>query len=751
MARTYPGFGLTLLFTLLVCFIQPTSAEEETVSERVLEEVLVTAQRRGPERLQDVPMSVSVIDEELIRRNGMVEMNDYLRALPSTNFIDQGPGRNNVIIRGVTTDAFWDDTVGIYIGDTPVSNLGAHASGSPDLKLVDVSRVEVLRGPQGTLYGEGSIGGTVRIIPATPNPERFEAQIKGSLSTTAGEGDNNNTAEGMVNLPLLDGDAALRLVAYRHDNSGYYRNVAGSDPDIRYWAEVFGVPAVVDGDIGATVYEGWRAQLLWQPNSDLSITLMALGQDIEESGLGRADPGLGNFQQIRLNDRDGNGDQNVMDFDLTSLEVSYDMGPLSLLSTTSLVESWAGGSNHAVGWADFLGVGAIPIFNRWLGPAESFTQELRITSRQDQRFRYLAGYFYQDLDSWVDNITTYEGDPAMDPVGGATILDALGEFDLQQQALFGEVSFDITDRLSASAGFRWYEYEETIIWSGYGLAAGLPEESDSAVDLTTAEDDGDIYSLSLNYEASDTTRVYASLNQGFRFGGPHPTLPPGVCDVDGDGIVDGTDLPQLDVIASDEVDSYELGAKYRSADGRVSMGATVFRLYWDGIPVWVPVPCGFPYWAPAGKGETQGIEIEGQWAFADGWLLAYAASWLDPTLTEDAIGIGEAGDRLPGSPLRNLNLGIERDFTIRGREAFVRADLVNVGEYFSDVQKTLPPLGDYTTIGLRGGVGFDDLQVEIYVHNLTDEFVQVFNCCDFYNALRPRTIGIQLTYQYRGR
>jgi outer membrane receptor protein involved in Fe transport len=685
----------------------------------------------------------------------MVEMNDYLRALPSINFIDRGPGSNNVIIRGIATQvARADDTVGIYIGDTPVSNLGVLRSGSPDLKLVDIARVEVLRGPQGTLYGEGSMGGTVRIIPAPPKPDRFEAQVTGSISATAGEGGTNNTVEGMVNLPLLDGDAALRLVAYRHDNSGYYRNIAGSDPETRYWAEVFGAQALDQDDIGATTYEGWRAQLLWQPSADLRVTLMALSQDIDESGVGLAEPGLGSFQQSQPSKRNGEGNSGVMDFDLTSLEVSYDTGPLSLLSTTSLVESWAGWVRHAGSFAPWFGFGdTIPTFNDWIGPHESRNQEFRITSRQDRRLRYLAGYFYQDIDSWVDNIITYHGDPAADPLAGVTYGDALGEFEQKQQALFGEVSFDLTDRLSASAGLRWYQYEQLELWTGYGWLGGV-EEDDGYYDLSASEDDGQNFSLALNYEASDTTRVYGSFNQGFRLGGPHPVLPPGVCDVDGDGVIDGTDFLTPKLIASDEVDSYELGIKYRSNDGQVAFSAAIFSVDWTDIPVRVPVPCNFPLWLNAGEAESQGLEIEGQWEFADGWRLNYAASWLDAKLVNDAPGIGQAGERLPGSPKHNLNLGIERDFAIRGRDAFVRADLLNVGEYYGILERGTA-LGDYTTVDLRGGMGFGDLLVEAYVRNLTDEFAltSVTTCtfCSiFYSALRPRTVGMQISYRFGG-
>ena len=299
-----------------------TDAPATEEAQSVLEEIIVTAQRRGPERLQDVPMSLSVIDSESMRRNGMVEMNDYLRELPSTSFIDFGPGANNVIIRGIATNFFRDETTGIYIGDTPITSLGVPWSGDPDLKLVDIGRVEVLRGPQGTLYGEGSIGGTVRIVPAAPNPDRFESQVTSSFGVTEAEGGNNSTLEGMLNLPLLDGDAALRLVAYRHDNSGYYRNVAGSDADTSFWSEFFGVPAIDKSDMGATTFSGWRAQLLWQPKPDLSIKLIALGQDIDQDGRPQGDDRPERFHQARMSMHNGDGDSSVMDFDLTSLEVS---------------------------------------------------------------------------------------------------------------------------------------------------------------------------------------------------------------------------------------------------------------------------------------------------------------------------------------------------------------------------------------------------------------------------------------------
>ena len=746
MFATFIRFRLCLVCTLTLCAIQSASAADEFETGSVLEEVLVTAQRRGPERLQDVPMSISVVDRKTIERNGMAEMNDYLRSLPSVSFLEFAPGQNNIIIRGVTSNFFRDKTTGIYIGDTPITNLGQPWGGDPDLKLVDIERVEVLRGPQGTLYGEGSIGGTVRIVPAAPNPETFESRGSGSFSVTGDEGDNNYTLEGMLNLPLLDGDAALRLVAYHHDNSGYYRNIAASDPDTRYWSEYFGVPALDKGDMGATTFTGWRAQLLWQIKPELNIRLLYLNQDIEQKGHSGGEYELGKFKHARMSKANGKGDMDVMDFQLGNLEVNYDFEALSLLSTTSLVKSRAGrDSEHADLGANF-GVGDIPVFQRWIGPARSFNQELRLTSRQDGKFRYLAGFFYQDIDSSIENYWRYEGDPAVDPLQGATILDALGEYDLDQKSLFGELTYDLTDRLTASIGGRWFRYDQKTLWTGGGLWSGGDAEL-----LTEGDGDGDSYSLKLEYEASQSTRIYGSFNQGFRFGGTNEKLPP-VCDQDGNGIIDGTDIPLSSPISSDTVDSYELGLRFRSSDGRVSVNATVFTIDWKDIPIFVNLPCFFGIKLNAGKVESQGIEIEGAWEITDGLVFSYAASWVNPRLARDAENLGEAGDRLPGSPRHNLNLGIEKSFKMGRHDAFVRADLVNVGEYYDNLQQYGKASGGYTTIGARAGVSLDDWLVELYVHNLTDEFALIYYDWwdDTYLALRPRTVGVKVSYQFSG-
>jgi outer membrane receptor protein involved in Fe transport len=290
-----------------------------------------------------------------------------------------------------------------------------------------------------------------------------------------------------------------------------------------------------------------------------------------------------------------------------------------------------------------------------------------------------------------------------------------------------------------------------VQWSGGGLWAGGEEGEEGAL-LTLGDGDGDSYSLKLEYEASQSTRVYGSFNQGFRFGGTNETMPP-ICDQDGDGILDGTTIPVSSKISPDTIDSYELGVRFRSSDGRFSINATVFTLDWYDIPLAVTLPCEFSITVNAGKAESQGIEIEGGWEILDGLVFNYAASWVNPRLAEDAENLGQAGDRLPGSPRHNLYLGIEQNFMIGQRDAFVRADLVNVGKYYDNLQQEGEASGGYTTIGARAGVSLNDWLVELYAENLTDEFALTYFDWKMgsYYALRPRTVGVQVTYRYAGR
>ena len=256
-----PGNQFLSVKTLLAGLVIVTSAQTSVAQEgpRIIEEVVVTASKRGDVSAQDTALSISVASSDMIAKQGLVGMDDFLRATPATNFLDRGAGRNGIIIRGVTASPQTDATVGVYIDETPLTGLGSSSPGSggnPDLKFVDMERVEVLRGPQGTLYGDGSIAGTVRVIPNAPDLTTLSGEIAGNSSSTAGEGGDNTMLRGVLNIPVVKDTFAIRVVAYDYDNSGYYKSVAGSNADKQIWAGAFGGITADKGDVVSDEYTG---------------------------------------------------------------------------------------------------------------------------------------------------------------------------------------------------------------------------------------------------------------------------------------------------------------------------------------------------------------------------------------------------------------------------------------------------------------------------------------------------------------
>ncbi len=205
---------------------------QTATSQSVIDEILVTATKRATS-LQDTPMSISALGSDTIEKRGLVGMDDYLRTVPGVSFQDRGAGQNSIVMRGIAVSPQTEnEAVGVYYGETPIAGLSnagnGGGGGNLDIKLVDIERIEVLRGPQGTLYGSGSMGGTVRVIPKAPNLQDVEGSISGRFSNTSEEGDNNTMIQGVINVPLIEDTLAMRAVAYQFDNSGYIKNVAGS-------------------------------------------------------------------------------------------------------------------------------------------------------------------------------------------------------------------------------------------------------------------------------------------------------------------------------------------------------------------------------------------------------------------------------------------------------------------------------------------------------------------------------------------
>lgn len=336
----------------------------------------------------------------------------------------------------------------------------------------------------------------------------------------------------------------------------------------------------------------------------------------------------------------------------------------------------------------------------------------------------------------------------MDPFAGALLFESLLEENLKQIAFFGEVSYELTDQLTAVSGIRYYDYDQTSLDFNDGVFNGGP-----SVGSVESDDSGETYKFSLAYNDHESTTLYGTYTQGFRLGGPHPFIPPSVCDLDGDGLIDGLGVALPDQIASDELDSFEVGGKFAFADGRATLSVAAYQIEWEGIPVAQTADCGFGVTLNAGEAKSVGLEVEGQVLLSDTWTLNYGLSQVQAELTSDAVGLGSSGDRLPGSPEFQASLGLQTTFSLAGRPMFARADIAHVGEYFNNLQEQGVNAGDFTTVNLRIGADIsDDISIDLFARNLTNEaglsWIETEIGDGRANYIRPRTIGIELRARF---
>lgn len=731
-------------------------------SNRVLEEMIVTATKRAASA-QDLSMSITAIGHEEIERRGLVGMADYLAAMPSLSVMDQGPGRVSIVMRGISANPQSEGVEGalsgVYFGETPISGFGIHGN-SADLKLVDMERVEVLRGPQGTLYGSSTVGGTVRNIPVSPDLNQLAGSVKLGYSHTGGFGGANSKMEGVVNIPVVEGELGIRLIAYQHKNSGFIKNVAGDDPAMLASAAAFGAVVVNEDDIGKDDYTGFRAAALWQPTEQLSIELMHVSQDTEQDGWGQSDLEVGSFlqrrQQLRHNTNPPNfgepefGEEMTDDLSITNAVIQYDFGWATLLSSSSwLSEDYI--YNREL--SGFFAPAFIPWSQPTNGNAESFIEEIRLATQFEGPMQFLVGYFYEDSERYFENWGLHGGDPALNPFAPGVVLNLEGPHrlrNLKQHAIFGEVSYDLSEKITVTGGARVFKYEQDYSEVSFDSVFVV----DSVLQSTSNENDVN-FKASIDYTPSDDTLLYALWSEGFRLGRPVPADTNPACDTDNDGIYDGSNNVSTGPrnLDSDFVENFEVGGKFTLLQNRMQINASVFRINWEGMPVVAIFDfCGTTL--NAGKAVSQGMEFETTYQISDSLLLNFGASYVQAELTEDVPQLnGVDGDRLPGSPEYNFSLGMQYDFLLAGYDAFVRGDFGYVGGFYNNLQQTGLEVADYGKLNIRSGVVINNINVDVFVDNVTNEDNLVWLDKEISTNprgyhLRPRTVGVSLGYKF---
>jgi iron complex outermembrane recepter protein len=730
---------------------------------RSLEEIIVTATKRA-ESIQDVPISIAAITADDIDRRGLVSAEDYLRGIPGVNQTTDPVG-SSIIIRGVETSPSYQNyssgtTVATYFGETPTTNsAGLAANSTVDIKLVDIERVEVLRGPQGTAFGNSSLGGAVRIIPAAPKLDEFGGNVGIGYSSTAGYGSGNNMMEGVLNVPILKDKLAIRATAYQFEDSGIYRNNASTDPMLQAAAAEYGAEAFANDekDVGASKFTGGRVSALFQATDDFKVTLSYLTQKTEVDGNALANSGAFDQAVFQVAPqhiiRGERGAASDTDIDIGNVTLEYNFGWASVLATYSHIDSGAlNNSSYSQ---------ATPIWPMSYiqdGTHKENSGEVRLATQLDGAWNFLVGLYAEELDDDAMYDYRWVGTNAETALFDEFAGDYHDVRNLKQTAAFTEVSWEFLPKFTLTGGARYYDFSRRSL-----VATTGPMFGDETSTLR-AEATGSTFRGNLSYKPNDDTLLYASWSQGFRLGKPQPGLPSGLCDVNNDGLVDGTTNVSIDstgILESDEVDNYELGAKFTLLASRLVISADVYRIDWTGVPFRVAAPsppdgCGLTYNANAGGAVSQGVEFQANLHVTPALRLDFGASTIDASLSKDAPALDAFdGDRLPGSPKVNGNLAVQYEFDVLGYEAFVRADSIYVGRFYGDLQQTpVTEAGEYVKIDLSTRVTINDFNIDLYVRNLTDRDDYAFR--GTYDAgrpyfgyrLRPRTVGLQLGYNF---
>ncbi|MGH8140339.1 MAG: TonB-dependent receptor [Steroidobacteraceae bacterium] len=644
MKRFLAGTGVLIAASAAV-----QAAPADTSSGEALEEIVVTAQKRSQTE-QSVPMSMTTFGGVALEQKAINSFFDYATKVPNLAFAPTGDGvgtARTVSIRGISGD----NVTGFYIDETPLPD-------SLDPRVLDIDHIEVLRGPQGTLYGARSMGGTVRIITKEPDLTQFSGTVHGGVSTTSRTDQPNYTGDGVVNIPVVQDRLALRLTGFYDQEAGYFDRSYCTNPAT---AGISCFPLSTTGmttvkNIGAIDTYGGSASLTIKASDSVTVTPRIMMQRANYNGFPMADfrstPGNGigypvpsgpyilptamtpsDFTQRRLFDiPEGGSDW----WDLYSLAVHWKTGLGEFVSSTAYFDRKV---NEHEDQSDFVWAaitsGACANPSPFCNPPapgpiseekdyQRFVEEARFVSNLPGPLQFVIGGFYSDFHGRLPFAALYPPSevPNLDnELGGQNNPDFPNlifaqdfHTDIKEPAVFGEVSYELTSALKVTGGLRWYEVKTTSFGFEEGLAVGGGPPLVSPV--ATDKESGVNPKVEVDYHLTADQMVYATAAKGFRPGGLVPLVPPGTAGTPNDCVAalaevnPNISLADTRTFKSDSLWNYELGTKTAWLDRRVTLNAAAFFIKWNNIQQEILLPCGFQYTANAGGAESKGGELE---------------------------------------------------------------------------------------------------------------------------------------------
>jgi outer membrane receptor protein involved in Fe transport len=743
--------------------------------------IIVTAQKRE-EAILDIPQSVTVVSGETLERQSATSFQDYLNQVPGLSLQQSEPGVGRLVLRGVNTGGV-ASTVSVYVDETPFGSSSGLVNGAilaGDFDTFDVARIEVLRGPQGTLYGASSLGGVLKFVTGAPQLGAFSARARGGVDFVDGGGMGYNV-NGLVNAPLGE-TAALRV-------SGSYRKRAGWVDAVAGEQSFLGVPSLGEEEINEGESWSGRASLLFEPSDRLSIRITGIAQNIESDGSNFVDVDE-DYEPLNA---DGEYSQSVfipgankLEYRVINGTLDYDFGFASLISSTSYAkQDQTFRDDYTQLYGTFLNYiyGAINpgpgnglpdpitddvfgVYQDQLTNLSKFTQELRLVSPESDTLEWLIGAYYTRekglIDQYISSLDLVTRQQMSQPdLRDLAVATASSRY--REIAGFANATWHITDRFDITAGGRWSENKQsstqTAVGSPFLIAGGSATEP-----TARSKENVFTWSVSPRFELSDTTAVYARVAKGYRPGGPN-ILPPTA----------GPDVPRS--YDADTITSYEIGLK-SDIGQTVSIDISAYHLKWKDIQLFAFID-NFGVNANGSGAESNGAEASLQFRPVSGLTLGLNGSIVDAELTAntDPFVGGFDGDKLPYVPKSSFSLTGDYEWSLSddatayfgGTLAYVGKQRGNfeagepigidpdTGEFifqFTD-QRRIP---SYTTVDLRAGVQFGAFSVDAFVRNLTNadgvtslnDFTDELTGDNLLRAsfIQPRTFGITVGAEF---
>lgn len=806
--------------TALMVASATAHAQEADQGPRQIEEILVTATKRAASS-QSIPVAVQAVNEETLEQLNIGNFDDYVRQLPNVTFGGRGPGQSTVYIRGLAVQPITTllsgaqgttPNVALYLDEQPVTAPGRNL----DVYAADIERIEVLPGPQGTLFGASSQAGTIRLITNKPVLDEFQAGFDASIATTK-KGEISNGVEVYINVPVIEDKLAIRGVYYNINEGGYIDNVEGTfttDPSInpdsqatpnavRYEEASNGT--LVEKDFNDSGYEGFRFSALFRVNEDWDISAQHTHQELDADGVFDYDPEVGDLEVNRffpdfLEDK----------FDQTAWTVEGRLGALNLIYTGAYLDR---DINQSVDYTGYNNAGAFisyytctydnpnyvvnygidprfvtPGGRECLDPTKGAvidqhqtraTHEFRLSTPQENRARFIGGFFYDDFEIETQDDYFYLASidlgfapnaPIADAVqinpdtrpAGVTFFNDIRRTE-KQIAFFGEASFDIIpDLLTITGGARWYETKSDFEGSsnfGDGIFQGSVN-TDRGRDYDVSgghtpealKNNDVIFKGNLSYTPTDDVLLFFTYSEGFRPGGFNR----------GGGLASANpSFPTVDTFyETDDVNNYELGWKTRLFDRAVQFNGSAYYIRWTDMQISRFDPENvsiLTFIENAADSRIYGVEGDLTWLATDNLTLFGAFSYNDAKITDvsaEVIELAEEGSRLPLVP--------EFQFTTRARyEQPVGDEYLAYGQvavqyagssYSSLVAEIREKQDSYTTADLSTGIIADRWSAEVFVENVFDKRAELFiNEQDDIRRIttnRPRTVGLRVSFDY---